>query len=140
MPWLTRMALPVVYLLAVQVLASAYLTAAQLPAPTLLTSSFWFARKIDWRILPDLLILYVLFDKVRYMKHIIQFHIYKGERQYVAEGIDLPVVTQGKTLDELAKNLQEAVELQLEGENLADFGIAPQPSILANLELTLAHA
>lgn len=74
------------------------------------------------------------------MKHIIQFHIYKGERQYVAEGIDLPVVTQGKTLDELAKNLQEAVELQLEGENLADFGIAPQPSILANLELTLAHA
>ena len=74
------------------------------------------------------------------MKHIIQFHIYKGEHQYVAEGIDLPVVTQGKTLDELIKNLQEAVALQLEGENLADFGIAPQPSILANLELTFTHA
>lgn len=74
------------------------------------------------------------------MKHIIQFHIYKGESQYVAEGIDLPVVTQGKTLDELTKNIQEAVELQLEGENLADFDIAPQPSILANVELAFVHA
>jgi predicted RNase H-like HicB family nuclease len=74
------------------------------------------------------------------MKHIIQIHIYKGENQYVAEGIDLPVVTQGKTLDELTKNLQEAVELQLEGENLADLGLAPQPSILANIELTIVHA
>ena len=74
------------------------------------------------------------------MKHIIQFHIYKGEKQYVAEGIDLPVVTQGKTLDELAKNIQEAVELHLEGENLADFNLAPQPSILANLELFALNA
>lgn len=74
------------------------------------------------------------------MKHIIQFHIYKGENQYVAEGIDLSVVTQGKTLDELAKNIQEAVELHLEGENLSDFDVAAQPSILASLELTFAHA
>lgn len=69
------------------------------------------------------------------MKHIIQFHIYKGEKYYVAQGIDLPVVTQGKTLDELAKNIKEAVELQLEGENLSEFDLAPSPSILANLEL-----
>ncbi|MEK7099104.1 MAG: type II toxin-antitoxin system HicB family antitoxin [Patescibacteria group bacterium] len=47
------------------------------------------------------------------MKRIIQFHIFKGERQYVAEGIDLPVVTQGKTPDELTANIQEAVELHL---------------------------
>lgn len=69
------------------------------------------------------------------MKHIIQFHIYKGNKYYVAQGIDLPVVTQGKTLDELVKNIKEAVDLQLEGENLAEFDLAPQPSILANLEL-----
>lgn len=74
------------------------------------------------------------------MKHIIQFHIYKGDKQYVAEGIDLSVVTQGKTLDELAKNIQEAVELHLEGEDLADFNLAPQPSILANVELSALHA
>ena len=74
------------------------------------------------------------------MKHIIQFHIYKGDKQYVAEGIDLSIVTQGKTLDELAKNIQEAVGLHLEGEDLADFNLAPQPSILANLELFALHA
>lgn len=45
------------------------------------------------------------------MKKIIQVHIYKGEQHYVAECIDLPVVTQGKTLNELAANLREAVEL-----------------------------
>ncbi|MCK4554169.1 type II toxin-antitoxin system HicB family antitoxin [Candidatus Parcubacteria bacterium] len=48
------------------------------------------------------------------MKKIIQTHIYKGEKYYIAECIDLPVVTQGKTLDELVKNLKEAIELQLE--------------------------
>ena len=53
----------------------------------------------------------------------------------MAECIDLPVVTQGKTLDELIENIKEAVALQLEGENLAEFGLAPQPSILANFEV-----
>lgn len=75
------------------------------------------------------------------MKKIIQVHIYKGDKYYVAECLDLPVVTQGKTLDELAFNLKEAVNLQLEGENLSDFDLAPQPSVLANLELdTLVYA
>lgn len=75
------------------------------------------------------------------MKNIIQFHIYKGEKYYVAEGIDLPIVTQGKTLDELTENIKEAVELQLEGENLADFDLTPKPSVLLNLELeTGIHA
>lgn len=69
------------------------------------------------------------------MKKIIQVHIYKGEKYYVAECLDLPVVTQGKTLDELAANLKEAITLQLEGENLADFDLAPEPSVLANLEI-----
>ena len=47
------------------------------------------------------------------MKNIIQFYINKGENYYVAQGVDLPVVTQGKTLDELMKNIKEAVELHL---------------------------
>lgn len=75
------------------------------------------------------------------MKRIIQFHISKGERYYVAEGVDLPVVTQGRTLDELVDNIQEAVSLQLEGERLEDFDLALDPSILVDLELpSLAHA
>lgn len=51
---------------------------------------------------------------MNYMKKIIQVHIYKGDKYFVAECIDLPVVTQGKTLDELAENLKEAVALQLQ--------------------------
>jgi len=44
-------------------------------------------------------------------------------------------VTQGKTLDETMTNLQEAVALHLEGENLADFDLAPNPSLLVTFEL-----
>lgn len=69
------------------------------------------------------------------MKKIIQVHVYQGDNHYVAECLDLPVVTQGKTLDELAKNLREAIELELEGENLGDFGLAEEPSVLASFEL-----
>ncbi len=74
------------------------------------------------------------------MKNIIQAHIYKGEKYFVAECIDLPVITQGKTLDELAKNLQEAIALQLEDENPADFGLAKKPSVLASFELDSLYA
>ena len=69
------------------------------------------------------------------MKQIIQVHIYKGEKYYIAECLDLPVVTQGKTLDELIANLKEAVGLQLEGENLANFNLVAEPSIMANIEV-----
>ena len=69
------------------------------------------------------------------MKRIIQVRIFRGDRQYVAECLDLPVVTQALTLDELAKNIQEAVALHLEGEDLAELGLAPNPMILASFEL-----
>jgi predicted RNase H-like HicB family nuclease len=75
------------------------------------------------------------------MKQIIQVHIFKGDHQYVAECLDLPVVTQGKTLDELAKNLNEALELHLAGEDLAQLGLVKNPSVLASFELPpLAYA
>lgn len=69
------------------------------------------------------------------MKNIIQVHIYKGEKYYVAECFDLPIVTQGKTLDELILNLKEAIELQLAGENPANFDLVAKPSIMANIEI-----
>jgi predicted RNase H-like HicB family nuclease len=69
------------------------------------------------------------------VKHIIQVRIFRGDKYYVAECFDLPVVTQGATLDELMKNVKEAIALQLEGENPADFGLAPNASILASYEL-----
>lgn len=57
-------------------------------------------------------------DTMQFMKKIIQVHIHKGEKYYIAECIDLPVVTQAESLDELADNLQEALALHLEDENL----------------------
>ncbi len=64
-----------------------------------------------------------------------------GEQSgYVAECLEIPVVTQGATLDEVARNLREAVDLHLSGEDLAALGLAPDPTILVALELTLAHA
>ncbi|MBU2446454.1 MAG: type II toxin-antitoxin system HicB family antitoxin [Bacteroidetes bacterium] len=69
------------------------------------------------------------------MKKIIQVHIFKGEKFFVAECIDLPVVTQAKSLDELVQNIKEAIELHLDGENHEELNIAPNPSILASIEL-----
>ncbi len=69
------------------------------------------------------------------MKRIIQVRIYRGEQQYVAECMDLPVVTQAPTLDELVSNIRQAVALHLEGEDLAQLGFARNPTILASFEL-----
>jgi predicted RNase H-like HicB family nuclease len=71
------------------------------------------------------------------MKRIIQVRVFRGEKYFVAECFDLPVVTQANTLDELFSNIREAIALQLEGENPADFGLAPDASILASYELEL---
>jgi len=75
------------------------------------------------------------------VKHIIQVRITKGEEQFVAECLDLPVVTQGRTLDEVTANVREAISLHLRGEDLAELGLADQPSVLASYELEpLVHA
>lgn len=68
-------------------------------------------------------------------KHTIKTYIYKGEKQFVAECVDIPVVTQGRTMDETLQNLQEAISLHLEGEDLADLGFTNDPSILVTMEI-----
>jgi predicted RNase H-like HicB family nuclease len=45
---------------------------------------------------------------------------------YVAECLELPVVTQGATLDEVATNLNEAVSLHLSGEEADLSGVGPE--------------
>ena len=69
------------------------------------------------------------------MNKTIHVRISRGETQYVAECLDLPVVTQARTLDQLASNIREAISLHLEGENLLELGIAEDPTILATMEL-----
>ncbi|MEK7665171.1 MAG: type II toxin-antitoxin system HicB family antitoxin [Patescibacteria group bacterium] len=69
------------------------------------------------------------------MRNIIYIQIYKGEKYYVAEGLNLPVVTQGKTLDEAVANVKEAVELHLSGEDAKAMDFTENPEVLINLEL-----
>ena len=69
----------------------------------------------------------------------IKAFIRKGEQFYIAECLEINVITQGKTLDEVIANLQEAVGLHLEGENLEDFGLAPNPTLVLTMELDPLH-
>jgi len=64
-----------------------------------------------------------------------------GEQSgYVAECLELPVVTQGATLGEVAANLREAVELQLQGEDPAEWGLADHPGLLVTFEVETSVA
>jgi predicted RNase H-like HicB family nuclease len=74
------------------------------------------------------------------MKRVIQFKIYKGEKYYIAESIDLPIVTQGKTIDEVVNNIQEALALYLEGEDLRELDLEDKPVVIVNFELEPLYA
>jgi len=69
------------------------------------------------------------------LQHTIKAFIRRGEARYVAECLEVAVVTQGRTLDETIANLQEAVALHLEGEDPAEFGLVPNPTLLITMEL-----
>ena len=70
------------------------------------------------------------------MIYTIKAIIYRGEESgFVAECADLPVVTQGATLDEVAQNLREAIALHLEGEDLAELGYTANPPIIVSYEM-----
>lgn len=69
------------------------------------------------------------------MQRTIKAFVHKSETHYVAECLEISVVTQGRTLDETIANLEEAVGLHLEGEDLTQFGLAPNPTLLVIIEL-----
>ena len=74
------------------------------------------------------------------LQHTIKAFIRRGDNHYVAECLEIAVVTQGETLDETLANLQEAVALHLEGEDLSEFGLVADPTILVTFELEPALA
>ena len=74
------------------------------------------------------------------LQHNIKAFIRKGENQYIAECLEIAVVTQGSTLDETIANLREAVALHLENEDPAEFGLAPNPTLLLTMELEPSNA
>lgn len=74
------------------------------------------------------------------MNRIIQFNVSRDECTYTAEGVNVPVVTQAETFQELEVNIREAVSLLFQGEEPSMFGFATSPSILTSFELpTVAY-
>jgi predicted RNase H-like HicB family nuclease len=63
----------------------------------------------------------------------IQVRIFRGDKKYVADCVDLPVVTQADTLDELVANIREAIALHLEGEDFVRLGFTKRHAIIATM-------
>jgi predicted RNase H-like HicB family nuclease len=57
---------------------------------------------------------------------------------YMAESLELALVTQGRSLDELLRNLKQAVRLHLEGEDPGAFGLSASPRIVMTYEESLS--
>ena len=57
---------------------------------------------------------------------------------FTGECVEVSVVTQGQTFDELLRNLGDALSLHLEGEDLASFGLSENPKVQILYEVPLA--
>lgn len=62
------------------------------------------------------------------------------ETGFVAECVEVAVVTQGRTIDETIHNLKEAVALHLEGEDPTEFGLRDRPTLIVTMEVDPAYA
>lgn len=71
----------------------------------------------------------------RRVKNIIQFLVSQEDGVYTADGMNVPIVTDGNTFEELQENLKRAVELYFEDEDMAKLGFGSAPSILTNFEV-----
>lgn len=64
--------------------------------------------------------------------------IQQDEGAYVAECLELPIVSQGSDLDEAVANFREALALHLEGEDLAAMGFVSRPDLQIIYEVPAA--
>ncbi len=62
------------------------------------------------------------------------------EAGFVAECVEIAVVTQGATIDETIQNLREAVALHLEGEDPSEFGLRDRPTLVVTMEIIPSYA
>jgi len=78
---------------------------------------------------------------VKHLQRTIKAVIRAGEEGgFVGECIEVAVVTQGASLDDTVRNLQEAVALHLEGEDAADFGLQGHPALIITMEIEPLYA
>lgn len=76
-----------------------------------------------------------------HLQQSIQAVVRYGEASgYVAECLELPLVTQASTLDDLVSNLREAVALHLMDEDPAQWGLVAHPALRLFFELDAAVA
>ena len=71
-------------------------------------------------------------------RSVIHVAVVESEGQYVADCLEVAVVTQGASLDALLGNLREALDLYMSDEDPALLGLAPEPRLLISFE-TSAH-
>ena len=78
---------------------------------------------------------------MRHLQQTVHGVLRPGEQSgYVAECVEIAVVTQGKTIDATLKNLQKAVALHLDGEDVAQFGLRARPTLSVTMELEPTYA
>ncbi len=73
------------------------------------------------------------------MNKMIKADIYFDGEYYCGRCIDFDIFTQGKTLDELAKNLKEAIKLPFEDDREDLENYAPNPTLFTMLDLGEIH-
>ena len=61
--------------------------------------------------------------------------LFRGDRYFVGDCLEVPVITQGLTVEEALSNLHEAVALHVEDEDLEEVGLVRNPTISVTLEL-----
>jgi predicted RNase H-like HicB family nuclease len=67
--------------------------------------------------------------------------LHREDGMYIAECLEVSVVTQGRTADEVIANLREAIALHLEGGDAASLGFSTAPRLVIMHETTVAvHA
>jgi predicted RNase H-like HicB family nuclease len=74
------------------------------------------------------------YAKAEPLRDTIHIVVHRSAGFYVGEGLEIPVVTQGRSFDELISNLREAIQLHLEGENLGALGLVQNPRIAVTYE------
>ena len=73
------------------------------------------------------------------MKNMIKAEIYHDGKYYCGRCLDFDVFTQGKTLDELVRNLKEAIQLHFEDDDEYLKAFVPSPSLFTMMDLGEIH-
>ena len=73
------------------------------------------------------------------MNKMIKADIYYDGEFYCGRCLDFDIFTQGKTLDELAQHLKEAIRLHFEDHPEGLSGYAPNPSLFTMMDLGEIH-